>query len=84
MRAKLEKQEKLRNEKKEMKKTPFSSNYTPEMMQERIKQHEGVDVRKETSVVTKDYRYVALGLLVIALLSVIVIGSLLIFKVIKI
>lgn len=84
LRAKLEQQEKLKNEKKDKKRSPFSSNYTPEMMQERIKQHEGVDVRKETSVITKDYRGVALGLLVLALIAVIVIGALLIFKVIKI
>jgi len=84
LRAKLEQQEKLKSEKKEKKKTPYDYNYTPEMMQERINQHEGVDVRKETRVVTKDYRHLALGLLIIALIAVIVLGVLLIFKVIKI
>ena len=74
----------MKNEKKDKKRSPYGSNYTPEMMQERIKQHEGVDVRKETKVVTKDYRGLALGLLVLALIAVIVLGALLIFKVIKI
>lgn len=84
LRAKLEQQEKLRSEKKDRKKGPCDETYTPEMMQKRIKQHVGVDVRKETKVVTKDYRHFALGLLIIALVAVIVIGVLLIFKVIKI
>ncbi len=84
LRAKLEQQEKLRSDKRGMKKGPNDETYTPEMMQKRIKQHEGVNVRKEAKIVTKDYRWVALMLLVISLISVLVIGALLIFKVIKI
>ena len=52
------------------------------MMQERIKQHEGVDVRKEVRLKHKDYKWLALAILIIALIAVIVIGALLIFKVI--
>lgn len=83
LRVKLEQQEKIRKEKKNQKRSPFDETYTPEMMQERIKQHEGVDVRKETKIVTKDYRWLAMTLLIIALIAVILIGALLIFKVIK-
>ena len=54
------------------------------MMQERINQHEGVNVRREVKMVTKDYRNVALGLLFIALIAIILVGVLLIFKIIKI
>ena len=84
LRAKLEKQENLKNSKKNVKKSPNDETYTPEMMQERIKLHEGVNVRKEANVVTKDYKWLALGLLTVALIAVIGIGLMLIFKVIKI
>lgn len=83
LRLKIEQQEKIKNEKKNKMKSPFNDNYTPEMMQERIKQHEGVDVRKEARVTTKDYRGLAIFLLVLTLVVVILIGVLLIFKIIK-
>ena len=82
LRAKLEQQQKLKDEKKNLKRSPNDGKYTPEMMQERIKQHEGVDVRKEVKLKHKDYKWVALAILVIALIAVIAIGALLIFKVI--
>lgn len=82
LRAKLEQQQKLREEKKNLKRSPNDGKYTPEMMQERIKQHEGVDVRKEVRLKHKDYKWLALAILIIALIAVIVIGALLIFKVI--
>jgi hypothetical protein len=83
LRAKIEQQEKIKNDKRNKKKSPFDENYTPEMMQERIKQHEGVDVRKEAKVVTRDYKWTAMLILIIALIAEILIGVLLIFKVIK-
>ena len=68
--------------KKNVKRSPNDRNYTPSIMQERIKQHEGIDVRKEVNLKHKDYRWAALTILIIALILVVVIGILLIFKVI--
>lgn len=82
LRTKLEQQQKLREEKKNLKKSPTDNNYTPSIMQERIKQHEGVDVRKEVKLKHKDYKWTALAILIVALIAVIVIGVLLIFKII--
>lgn len=82
LRAKIEKQEQIKNSKKAGKKAPTDKNYTSSMMQERIKQHEGVDVRKETNIKTRDFRWLALTLLFIALISVLVVGVLLVFKII--
>ena len=42
----------------------------------------GVDVRKEVKLKHKDFRWVALAILIIALIAVIITGILLIFKVI--
>ena len=82
LRAKLEQQQKLKDDKRNLKKSPNDDSYTPQMMQERIKQHEGVDVRKEVNLKHKDHRKLVLGILIVALIAVIVIGVLLIFKVI--
>lgn len=84
LRAKIEQQEKIKNEKKNKKRNQFDSNYTPEMMQERIKQHEGIDIRKEVKIKTRDYKWVSLWLLILSLIAVIGLGVLLIFEVIKI
>ena len=54
------------------------------MMQARIKQHEGVDVRKEAKVTTKNFKGLVMFVLVLALITVLVLGSLLIFKVIEV
>ena len=54
------------------------------MMQERIKQHEGVDVRKETKIVKRDLRWLVFSLLIISLIAILVVGGLLIYKVIEI
>ena len=83
LRAKIEQQQKIRNDKKGIKKGPNDETYTPEMMQERIKQHEGVNVRKEANIKTKDYKWLVLSLLVVALIGVIAIGCLIIFRIIK-
>lgn len=82
LRAKLEQQQKLREDKKNMKRSPNDKNYTPEIMQKRIKPHIGVDVRKEAKIKHKDYRWLAMTVLIVALIAIIVIGALLIFKVI--
>ena len=84
LRAKLEQQEKIKNYKKSVKRSPCTEKYTPEMMQERIKLHEGVNVRKDTNVVVKDYKGLVLGVLLFALVAVLVLGILIIFKIIKI
>lgn len=83
LRAKIEQQQKIKNSKRGIKKGPNDETYTPEMMQERIKQHEGVDVRREVKIHTKNYRTLAISLLTLALFAVIVIGILLVFKIIK-
>lgn len=82
LRAKLEQQQKIKNDKKNFKKSPNDEKYTPKMMQERIKQHVGVDVRKELKLKHKDYKWMALTILIIALITVLVLGVLLIFHVI--
>lgn len=84
LRAKIEKQSKLKNEKSSRKRSPTDDKYTASMMQERIKQHEGIDVRKEARVKTKNFKWLALGLLITALIAVIVVGCLLIFKIIDV
>jgi len=83
LRAKIEQQQKIRDSKKGLKKGPTDANYTSSMMQERIKQHEGIDVRKEVKITTKNYKWVSILLLSIALVAIIVIGILLVFKVIE-
>ena len=82
LRTKLEEQQKLRDNKKNIKKSPNDDKYTPEMMQRTIKPHVGVDVRKEVHLKHRDFRWAALAILIIALITVIIIGALLIFKVI--
>ena len=83
LRAKIEQQQKIKDSKKGVKKGPNHENYTPEMMQERILQHEGIDVRKELKMKRKSNKVLVLSLLFIALILVLVVGALLIFKVIK-
>lgn len=83
LRAKIEKQTKLKNEKRSRKKSPTDEKYTPAMMQRRIRQHEGVNVRREAKVVAKNYNWLAIVLLIIALISITIIGCLLFFKIIE-
>ena len=83
LRAKIEQQQKIKDSKKGIKKGPNDDSYTPSMMQVRIKQHEGVNVRKEARIETKDYKKFALTLLFMSLIAVIVLGILLVFKIIK-
>lgn len=82
LRTKLENQQKIKDDKKGGKRSPNDDKYTPEMMQKRIKPHIGVDVRKEVKLSHKDNRWMALTVLIVALVLVIAIGVMLIFKVI--
>ena len=84
LRAKIEKQQKLKSAKKGVKKSPVTETYTAEMIQERIKQHEGIDVRKEVRLRSGNYSSMVMFLLVFSLLVVIALGVLIIFKVIQI
>lgn len=83
LRAKIEQQERIKAKKKIMKKSPNNESYTPEMMQERIKQNEGVDVRKEVKLVNKNYVVFAIGILVLLLTLVVVLGLIIIFNIAK-
>ncbi len=83
LRAKIEQQQKIKNSKKGVKRGPNDDNYTPEMMQERILQHEGIDIRKELKMKRKSNKALVLSVLFVALILVLVVGALLIFKVIK-
>ena len=74
LRAKLEKQQKLKDGKKGYKKTPYTSSYTPETMQKNISQDEGIDVRKEVNIHVKKNNNLAIIILVILLVLVVVAG----------
>lgn len=82
LRVKLEQQQKIRDDKRNIKKSPTDTRYTAEMMNERIKPHVGVDVRKEVNLKHKDFRWAALAILIVALVAVIITGVLLIFEII--
>ena len=71
LRAKLEKQQQLKDSKKVAKKSPITNSYTPEMMQKNISQNEGVDIRKEANIRVKKNNNKAIALLVFMLLVVI-------------
>ena len=74
----------MKSAKKGVKKSPVTETYTAEMIQERIKQHEGIDVRKEVRLRSGNYSSMVMFLLVFSLLVVIALGVLIIFKVIQI
>lgn len=74
LRAKLEKQQQLKDSKKVIKKSPITESYTPEMMQKNISQNEGVDIRKEANIRVKNNNNKAIALLVFMLLVVIAAG----------
>jgi len=82
LRAKIEQQQKIKEDKRNLKKSPNTANYTPSMMQERIKPHVGVDVRREVNIKTKNYTWLAITILINILVVVVIVGLLLIFKVI--
>lgn len=74
LRAKLEKQQKLKQDKKGYKKSPITKTYTPEMMQKNINQKEGVDIRKEANIKVKNNNDVTVALLVFLLIAIIAAG----------
>lgn len=82
LRAKLEKQQQLKDSKKVVKKSPITESYTPEMMQKNINQREGVDIRKEANIRVKKNNNKAIALLVFLLLAVIAAGIVLGFLIV--
>ena len=80
LRARLEKQQELKDRKKGYKKTPHTPNYTPEMMQKNIKQHKGIDIRKEANIkVRRENSGFTMVLLIFLLMTVAIGGTLLIY-----
>ena len=84
LRAKIEQQQKLKSSKKNSKKSPTDDKYTASMMQERIKQHEGINIRKEAKIKVKNNKWLVQVVLILALIIILVLGVLLILKVIKV
>lgn len=84
LRAKIEQQQKLKSSKKNSKKSPTDDKYTASMMQERIKQHEGINIRKEAKIKVKNNKWLVQVVLILALITILVLGVLLILKVIKV
>ena len=78
LRAKLEKQQQLKDNKKVYKKSPITSEYTPEMMQKNINQQEGVNVRKEANIKVKNGSNTIVIALSVLLILVLVFGVVLI------
>lgn len=80
LRARLEKQQELKDRKKGYKKTPNTPSYTPEMMQKNIKQHKGIDIRKVANIkVRRENSGFTMVLLVFLLMTVAIGGTLLIY-----
>ena len=75
LRAKLEKQQKLKDSKKIYKKAPYTSSYTPEDMQRNINQRDGIDIRKEANIRVKKNNNGPIAVLVILLILVILAGA---------
>ena len=82
LRAKLEKQQQLKNEKKVYKKSPVTSTYTPEMMQKNINQKEGVDIRKEANIRVRNNNNLKIAICVFLLIAIIAAGVVIAFYVI--
>lgn len=74
LRAKLEKQQQLKESKKGYKKSPNTKTYTPEMMQKNINVKEGVDIRKEANIRVKKNNNGPIAFLVFLLIAVIAAG----------
>lgn len=79
LRAKLEKQQKLKDDKKGYKKSPFSDNYTPEMMQKNISQDKGIDIRKEANIRIRDNRTFMTVFLILLLIGVLLTTGMIIY-----
>ncbi len=74
LRAKLEKQQQLKNDKRVYKKSPITETYTPEMMQKNINQKEGIDIRKEANIKVKKNNNGVVAFLVLLLMAVVAAG----------
>lgn len=83
LRAKLEKQQQLKDNKRLYKKSPITSTYTPEMMQKNINQKDGVDIRKEANIRVTRGSNLVVALLVLLLLAVIIAGVIIALAIIK-
>lgn len=81
LRAKLEKQQKLKNDKKGYKKSPYTENYTPEMMQKNISQDKGIDIRKEANIVVKNNKNSITLILILLIIIVIVITAIAVYTI---
>lgn len=71
LRAKLEKQQQLKSNKKNFKKSPVTETYTPEMMQKNINQREGVDIRKEANIRVKNSSNSSIAFLILLLILIV-------------
>jgi len=74
LRAKLEKQKELKDSKRGLKRSPVTESYSAQAMQKNIKQHVGVDVRKELNIKIKRSSGRAITVLVILLFAVVAAG----------
>ena len=80
LRAKLEKQQKLKDSKKGYKKSPYTKSYTPQDMQKNISQKDGIDIRKEANIKVKKPGNGPIVFLVILLLLVLAAGAFVAYK----
>ena len=80
LRAKLEKQQKLKDSKKGYKKTPYTKSYTPADMQKNINQRDGIDIRKEANLKVKQKGNGPIVFLVFLLILVIAAGAYVAYK----
>ena len=78
LRAKLEKQQQLKDSKRIYKRTPYTETYTPAVMQKNINQRDGINVRKEVNIRVRQGNKAIGALLTLLLIIVIVVGVLLI------
>ena len=80
LRAKLEKQQKLKDSKKGYKKSPYTKSYTPQDMQKNINQKDGIDIRKEANIRIKQKGNGPIVFLVFLLMLVIAAGAYVAYK----
>ena len=82
LRARLEKQQELKDKKRGYKKTPYASNYSAEAMQKNISQFGGVDVRKEVNLKVKRSGNAATLTILFFLLCLVIVAGLLVLYII--
>lgn len=79
LRVRIEKQERLRTNKKMTSRTPSTAEYTPQMMHQRITPHEGVDIRKEVKLKKTSERNLVEKIILLILMMIIILGTLSLF-----